>query len=283
MRNQDQVYLDLFRQELEVRNYSARTIETYFQLLVVLSRALNKPLEEIHSEDLKSYLHNRITQEGVSTSTVNQSISAFKLLQTGVLHREWAGFMIKRPRREKRLPTVLSVEEVEALINACSNMKHRALLMLAYSAGLRRNEVAQLRPADIDSARMQVIVRQGKGKKDRHTILSQKVLAILRVYWKMYHPKEYLFETQVKQGRQYASTTLNQIVKSCAERAGIRKPLSFHTLRHSFATHLLESGVNIRYIQQLLGHTNIKTTSVYLHVAQFKVDLVRSPLDSMSI
>ncbi len=268
---------------MQLRNYSPRSILTYSQLLGKIEDDLKIPLETISVQQLKDYLHQRIINEKISVSTINQSISAFKILQTDILGRDWTQFKIKRPRREKRLPVVLSLDEVEQLIVVTQNLKHRALLALAYSAGLRRQEIQQIKPIDIDSARMQVRVVQGKGKKDRQSILSVKALDLLRTYYKCHRPKTYLFESQGKKGVYLSESTLNEIVKKNAAKAGIKKKISFHTLRHCFATHLLEQGVNIRLIQEFMGHVSIKTTSVYLHLANTKPGSISSPLDSMDI
>ena len=283
MNNSDLSYIDLLRKEMELRNYSPRTIHTYTLLLDSMQRTLGIPLDAIGIEELKGYLHKRIMQEGISVSSVNQSISAFKLLHEDILHRPWEAFMFKRPRREIKVPIVLSVEEVQRLIHATSNIKHRALMMLAYSAGLRKSEVLQIKPDAIDSARMQLRVVQGKGKKDRYSILSVKTLEILRLYFRLHRPQRYLFEAQGRQGTPLSARSLDHMIKASAAKAGIKKNVSFHTLRHCFATHLLEQGVNLRLIQSLLGHSSLKTTTIYLHVARINPAGISSPLDSMDI
>ncbi len=269
--------------EMQFQNYSPSTIDCYSELLSKLERDLAVSLDTVSAQQLKDYLLQRIINEKISVSLINQTISAFKTLQVDVLGREWAPVKIKRPRREKRLPVILSLSEVEKLISATQNIKHKAILALAYSAGLRRLETQQIKPGDIDSARMQVRVVQGKGKKDRNTILSPKALDLLRDYYKTERPKTFLFEPQGKKGVQLSAETLNTIVKNCAEKAGIRKQVSFHTLRHCFATHLLEKGVNIRIIQELMGHVSIKTTTIYLHLANVQPANIISPLDSMNV
>ena len=269
--------------EMQFQNYSPSTIDCYSELLSKLERDLAVSLDTVSAQQLKDYLLQRIINEKISVSLINQTISAFKTLQVDVLGREWAPVKIKRPRREKRLPVILSLSEVEKLISATQNIKHKAILALAYSAGLRRLETQQIKPGDIDSARMQVRVVQGKGKKDRNTILSPKALDLLRDYYKTERPKTFLFEPQGKKGFPLSEETLNTIVKNCAEKAGIRKQVSFHTLRHCFATHLLENGVNIRIIQELMGHVSIKTTTIYLHLANVQPANIISPLDSMDV
>jgi integrase/recombinase XerD len=269
--------------EMELRNYSPRTIQTYSELLSNLENNFQSGLESISTDQLKAYLYHRMKIDQVSVSYINQTISAFKVLQTDVLKRNWETIKIKRPRREKKLPVVLSQQEVELLISSTRNIKHKALIMLAYSSGLRRQEVQQIKPSAIDSARMQVRVVQGKGKKDRYTILSKKTLDLLRLYYKIEKPSVYLFEPQGQKGITLSDTTLNNIVQKNAKKAGIKKDISFHTLRHCFATHLLEQGVNLKIIQQFLGHNSLKTTSIYLSVANINLSSVVSPLDSMDV
>jgi len=269
--------------EMELRNYSPRTIQTYSELLGSLENNFQSGLENISTDQLKAYLYHRMKIDQVSVSYINQTISAFKVLQIDVLKRNWETLKIKRPRREKKLPVVLSQQEVELLISSTRNIKHKALIMLAYSSGLRRQEVQQIKPSAIDSARMQVRVVQGKGKKDRYTILSKKTLELLRFYYRIEKPSVYLFEPQGQKGITLSDTTLNNIVQKNAKKAGIKKDISFHTLRHCFATHLLEQGVNLKIIQQFLGHNSLKTTSIYLSVANINLSSVVSPLDSMDV
>ncbi|MFH0864981.1 MAG: tyrosine-type recombinase/integrase, partial [Bacteroidota bacterium] len=265
------------------RNYSPRSIKTYGDLASKIEKSFDSPLDQVTSTQFKEYLHRRITTDGISTSMVNQYLSAFKILQVDVLKRDWQQMKIKRPRREKKLPVVLSISEVESLIAGTRNLKHKSLLMLTYSAGLRRQELQLIKPAAIDSARMQVHVVQGKGKKDRYTLLSAKALEALRLYYKHERPAHFLFEAQGKKGKPLSDTTLANIIKKNAVRAGIKKQISFHTLRHCFATHLLEKGVNLRLIQQFMGHVSLKTTSIYLHLVNIVPSSVVSPLDSMNV
>lgn len=269
--------------EMQLRNYSPRTIITYENVMSKLEKVSGCSLDKITLTKFKDYLHRLIIAEGISVSLVNQYLSAFKILQVDVLKRDWELFKIKRPRREKKLPVVLSVEEVERLISATSNLKHKAILMLAYSSGMRRQEVQKIKPSAIDSARMQVHVVQGKGKKDRYTILSAKALESLRTYYKAERPLTFLFEPMGKKGSLMSDQTMAHIVKNNARKAGIKKNISFHTLRHSFATHLLEQGVNLRLIQEFMGHVSLKTTAGYLHLVHIDASSVVSPLDSMNI
>lgn len=269
--------------EMELRNYSPRSIFSYSEQLIRLETHLNLPLDSISVQQFKDYLHRRIINEKISVSLVNQTISAFKILQVDVLGREWEPVKIRRPRKEKKLPVILSLSEVEKLIAVTQNIKHRAIIALVYSSGLRLHETQFIKASAIDSQRMLVHVIQGKGKKDRNTILSPKALELLRIYYKIQRPQTFLFEAQGKKGVNLSDRTLNAIVKNCAAKAGINKKISFHTLRHCFATHLLEQGVNIRMIQEFMGHNSIKTTSGYIHLANLQASGVRSPLDSMNI
>jgi site-specific recombinase XerD len=248
-----------------------------------LAKFFNQPVEEITIEQFKDFLHHRINVDRVSVPMINQAISAFKIIQKDVLGRDWESIKVKRPRREKKLPVVLSVEEIAAIINVTENLKHKALIALAYSSGMRKSEVKLLKPAHIDSKRMRIHVVHGKGKKARYTILSAKALDLLRTYFRIERPSVYLFEPNGNKGNTLAESTLNTIVKKLAKKAEIKKEISFHTLRHSFATHLLEKGVNLRIIQQFMGHNSIKTTSVYLHIANIDPNQVASPLDEMNI
>ena len=269
--------------EMEYRNFSTSTISTYCDCMMVLEAKINKPLHTITTEELKSFLHFLLIEKKSSVSYINQNISAFKIFTQDVLKQPWDGIKIKRPRREKKLPTVLSVNEVENLLSSTRNLKHRAMLMLMYSAGLRKSELLQMKPKAIDSERMVVNITQGKGRKDRLSILSPKTLEILRLYYQVERPKIYLFEPNGNPGMCISDRTLDNIVKKNAQKAGIKKDISSHTLRHSFATHLLEAGVNLRLIQEFLGHTSLKTTSIYLHLTNVNPKSIVSPLESMNI
>jgi site-specific recombinase XerD len=283
MENNQNNHIEQLVLEMQYRNYSTRTVTNYLESLKNLEKKTGLPLNEITGEHVKKYLNSRIMQEGISVSTINQCISAYKILQTDVLKRDWEAIRIKRPRKTVTLPVILSKSEIESLINATKNVKHKAILMLAYSSGLRLQEVQTIKPSAIDSQRMTVHVVQGKGKKDRYTLLSAKTLEILRIYYKMYRPAVYLFEPHHKKGHCLSDRTYGHIVKKNGIKAGIKKTISFHTLRHCFATHLMESGVNLKLVQQFLGHTSLKTTSIYLHLTETTPGNVVSPLDSMNI
>lgn len=268
---------------MEYRNYSPRTIEIYLVSLAKLQNFHNLSPDKITAEQLKDFLHHRITHDKISTSTINQTISAFKILKEDVLGREWEQIKIKRPRRETKLPVVLTTDEVAKIIRLTKNIKHKVLITTAYSTGMRREEVRNMKASDIDSKRMLVNVMQGKGKKDRCTKLSVKALELLRQYYKTERPMNFLFENSYKKGKQLSCSTLSKIFITAAKRAGIKKKVSFHTMRHCFATHMLEKGINIRVIQKFMGHTSIKTTSIYLHIANIDLGSITSPLDDMDI
>lgn len=253
-------------QEMRIRNYSERTIRSYISTIAHLAKHYNLSPEKISREQVKSYAYHLIQNKQVSVSSINQLISAWKIFQVDVLGNEWEEFRLKRPRREKKIPQVLSQEEALRLIEVPKNMKHRMILKLAYATGLRRAELLNLTLKHIDSTRNVIRVIKGKGNKSREVPAPGSLIQQLREYYKYYHPKTYLFEGY-KPGVQYSATSIEKIVKNAATKAGIKKDVSPHILRHSFATHMLEKGVNLKRLQIMLGHNSMKTTSVYLHLA----------------
>ena len=263
---------------MRIRNYSERTIKTYCSFLTQFLEYVRREPSEISTEDLKDYIYYRLKKDNISVSTINQMISAWRIVYVHLLDKKWEGCLITRPRRNKKLPEVLSQKEARTLVNSPRNLKHRAILHLMYSTGIRRNELLSLKVSDIDSSRMVVNIRQGKGKKDRQVILHPKVLDILREYYKRYRPKYYLFEG-FNTEKSYSASSLTNIIKKNAKGVGITKVISVHTLRHCFATHMLEKGANLKVIQQLMGHTSIKTTSIYLSLAHIDNSTLPNPLD----
>jgi site-specific recombinase XerD len=197
------------------------------------------------------------------------------------LERDWKVEKVSRIKEGRKLPSVLSQSEVKAILDATENLKHRALLMTIYASGLRVSEAANLKVTDIDSKNMQIFIDQGKGKKDRYTILSKSNLEVLRKYWKRYQPKLYLFPGKTA-GSPVSVRTIQKVFEAAKDKAGIKKKASVHTLRHSFATHLLDAGTDICYIQKLLGHTDINTTTIYLHLRRMDLLNIKSPLDSLT-
>jgi len=265
---------------MQLRNYSKRTCETYLSCISCLSRHYKRTPETISREEVIEYLYYLIQNKKSSVSIINQVISAYKVLITGVLEKEWSVIKLPRPRTEKRLPVVFSKEEIRSIIEHTQNLKHRTIIALAYSSGLRLDEVRQVKLPDIDSSRMQIRVTHGKGNKNRYTILSKQVLELLREYWRYYRPKKFLFEGR-QDGVPISQRTIQELFYKRLKASGIHKQASFHTLRHSFATHLLEQGVNLRIIQTLLGHASIKTTTIYTHLQNFDPSKVTSPFDSL--
>ena len=248
-------------------------------MLATASKYYRQSPDKITIEQLKSYLHYCTKERGLSVSTINQTINAFRILFQDVLGISWETIKIKRPRKNKHLPVILSKEEVSKMIEETVNLKHKAIIALLYSSGVRREELLNLQTSDIDSKRMLIRIHNGKGNKSRETLLAQNTLAILRKYYRLYHPLKYLFESY-RPGLPYSATSVEKVVKRAAERAGITKHVCIHSLRHAFATHLLEQGANLKVIQRLLGHSSMRTTSVYLHLAKTDYKDVKSPFDT---
>jgi integrase/recombinase XerD len=259
--------------EMRIRNYSEKSITSYLYSVQMVSDYFNLPPGRITIDQVKNYLYHLIDKEHCSTSKINQVISAWKILQQDILNRKWDGIRIKRPRRDKKLPIILSRDEALKLIDTPTNLKQRTILTLAYVTGIRRNELLTLTFHDIDRHR-KVIKVNGKGNKQREVSMPGNLLKLLVDYYKRYHPKRFLFEGFTP-GVRYSSRSITNIVKSAALKAGIKKSISPHTLRHSFATHMLEKGVNLKRLQMLMGHNSIKTTSIYLHLAN--IDSVTLP------
>ena len=267
-------------QVMQQKNFSPRTIATYLVCVSNLAKHYNQSPDLLTVKQVNDYLHHLIMHKHVSKSLVNQTISAYKLLKVNVLKKKWRSLDFPRPKREKYLPTVLSKEEVARIISATTNLKHKTLIILTYSAGLRISEVINLKLTDINSDRMQINIRQGKGHKDRSIMLSEAVLLQLRTYWKTYRPMIYLFEGY-RNGTPYSTRSAQDLFKRSVTLAKIKRHVTFHTLRHSFATHLVESGVDVVVIQRLLGHSNLHTTSVYLHLQNYDINNIRSPFDDL--
>jgi len=252
--------------EMRVRNYSESCIKTYVSCLAGLSKYFNVSPDNLTSDQVKEYAYYLIRERKLSTATINQLISAWKMLQVDILKKKWEELYLKRPRIEKKLPHILSHSEAQALIDAPTNIKHKTILKLAYSSGLRSGELLNLKPSDIDSAREVLRVVNGKGKKTREIPLHQTMLILLRQYFKKYRPQTYLFEGW-RPGESYSPTSFSKILKNAAKKIGLQKTVYPHLLRHTFATHMLERGINIRRLQMILGHNSLKTTSIYLHLA----------------
>lgn len=269
-------------EKLKELRYSQNTLNTYSDLFrEFINHYPDIELDEISEEMIIDFLRYLVNVRGISTSYQNQSINAIKFYYEKVLGNSRKVYRVERPREENFLPEVLSKEEVEKILKATNNLKHRAILMTVYSAGLRIGEAINLKIKDIDSNRMQIRVEQGKGKKDRYTLLGIKTLEVLRKYFIEYKPQIWLFEGSP--GKKYSAKSIQMILKKAVETTGIKKRTTVHTLRHSFATHLLEDGTDLRYIQSLLGHSSSKTTEIYTHITTKGFDQIRNPLDRLNI
>ena len=266
-----------FIDDLRLKNFADSTIKVYVHAVEKFARFLGRSPDESTAEDVRAFLIHELDR-GLSRSYCVIQQNALRHLYLDTLGRADELQAIPRPKRERRLPVVLSREEVRRLFAVVENIKHKALFMMAYDAGLRLSEVLNLRIEDIDSQRMVIRIRQGKGKKDRYGRLSSGLLELLRKYWREYRPEALLFPGACRHKR-YDLATPGHILKKLCRKAGITKRVSMHTLRHSFATHLLEAGTNLRVIQRLLGHANILTTCVYTHVSVEELREAPSPME----
>jgi integrase/recombinase XerD len=273
--------LDKFTQWLAAKRYSKSTIKSYVKALsVFLMYYKNKDVKLIDNVDVISFINNFILKKKLSSSYQNQTINAIKLYFSIIQQKELIVEGIERPKVSRKLPNVLSKTEIKAILSVQMNIKHRTMLSLIYSCGLRRNELLSLKIQDIDSNRNIVIIRQSKGKKDRIVPLSPKILILLREYYQYYKPTVFLFEGAEKANR-YSESSLSKVLKRAVKKARINKPITLHWLRHSYATHLLESGTDLRYIQELLGHNSSRTTEIYTHVSTKNLQSIKSPFDDL--
>jgi integrase/recombinase XerD len=267
-------------QMMEQQTYAPSTIKCYVHWVKELALYYGTCPSVLSDQQIGDYLQT-IRDRGCCWSTVNAGFSGIKWFYIHILERTWNFRKLARPRREKRLPEVLSKPEVRRLIESVRNLKHRTALMVMYSAGMRVGEVVKLKVNDIDLDRMLIRVEQAKGKKDRYTILSPAALLSLRAYWKDYRPRgPWLFESADRKSH-WSIRSLQQVFKRAIAKAGIQKAVSSHVLRHSFATHLLEQGVDTLIIKDLLGHSQLQTTAKYLHVRKTRLGSLENPLDSL--
>jgi len=270
-----------FKYWMRSRRYGESTIKTYTDSLETFLRYFaHKPINEITNEDLINFNNRYILANSFSSSYQNQIVNAVKLFFKSIEDKKLQPELIMRPKTEKKLPNVLSKEEIKQILNAPSNIKHKAMLSLIYSCGLRRSELLNLKLKDIDSKRGLIIIKQSKGRKDRIVPLSPKILEMLRDYYTSFKPKEWLFEGQSGKG-QYDEGSLQKVLKQSVEKTKINKPITLHWLRHSYATHLLENGTDLRYIQEILGHSRSTTTEIYTHVSTKGIQNVISPFDNL--
>jgi len=270
-----------FKKWMEHKRYSPSTIKTYCSLLLVFIRFIKpKEIAIAENSDVVKFTSDYILANQFSSAYQNQTINAIKLFFRQILKIELLVAQIERPRKEHHLPNVLSKEEVKAILQAPSNIKHKAMLSLIYACGLRRSELLNLIPTDINSKRGLLIIRNAKGNKDRVAPLPEKMVEMLRDYYRAFRPEKWLFEGQEKR-KQYSEASLSKVLKSACNKANINKPVSLHWLRHSYATHLLESGTDLRYIQEILGHRSSKTTEIYTHVSTKSLQNIKSPFDDL--
>lgn len=271
-----------FIDKLITLRYSENTLRTYTQMFSeFINYFPDKNLDEINYKDIQKFQLYLVEEKDISESYQNQSINAIKFYYEKVLNNSRVTYELERPIKSKKLPIVLSKEEVQSIFSKVNNFKHQCMLFLIYSAGLRISELINLKIKDIDSKRMLITIRGGKGKKDRISILSKKMLLMLRDYYIEYKPKEYLFEGQ--DGGAYSTRSLQNVFKKALEKTSIKKDATVHTLRHSFATHLLEKGTDLRYIQNLLGHSSTKTTEIYTHITKKGLENITSPFDDIDV
>lgn len=275
------VQVQQFTQWLSSRRYSSNTIKAYGEALksfLIFFR--EKPIREISNQNVIVYTNEYVLKNNLSASYQNQIVNAIKLYFSSIRETKIDIEKIHRPKRGRVLPNVLSKEEVKMILEAHHNIKHRTMLSLIYSCGLRCGELLALEPVHIDSKRNIVLLKNSKGKKDRIVPLSPKILVLLRDYYTVYKPEKYLFEGALK-GQAYNSRSLQQVLKQALQKTGIKKAVTLHWLRHSYATHLLENGTDLRYIQELLGHNSSKTTEIYTHVSTKSIQQIKSPFDDL--
>jgi site-specific recombinase XerD len=267
-------------EEMRLRDFSPHTIAAYVSAVYRLANHYHRSPDKLDREEIRAFLVDLVEQKKVSWPYYKQVLSALRFLYRQVLRRGEVVEDVRGPRPRKRLPVVLSAHEVARFFKVISSLKHRTILMLAYGAGLRISEAVQVRVSDIDRERMVIRVEQGKGKKDRYTVLSPALLKILDLYFWAAQPQDLLFTTRFKD-RPITDSTVQRVCIQAQKEAGIDKRISPHTLRHSFATHLLEAGTDLRVIQVLLGHSSPKTTAIYTHVSTALIGKTRSPLDAL--
>lgn len=277
-------YLPQFEKKLKLKGYSKNTIKVYLNHNKNFILYLKKDLFSIDINDLNDYILYLIEEKENTHSFANQFISAFKTFNDLILGLENVNRKLFRPKKEKKLPKVLNKREVKDIINSVDNLKHQLILILTYSAGLRVSEVVRLKISDFDSERMLIYIRNSKGNKDRYTLLSQSALNKLKLYLKAYYvqkyEKQWLFPGQ-KKNKHLSKRSAQKVFKRACKKAGIKKEVGIHSLRHSFATHLLEQGVDLRYIQKLLGHKSSTTTEIYTHVSKNSLTRIVNPFDKL--
>ena len=274
--------LEKLKFDVELRGLSKNTQDEYFTKVKIFQDYYNKPATELGEKDIREFLHYLTTEKKLSSGSVNSYNSGLRFLYGVTLNINLNYKQIPRHRKTRKFPDILTRDEIQTLFDTCNNLRDKCILMTIYGAGLRLSEVSCLKVSDIDSKKMQLFIRSGKGAKDRYALLSQANLEILRDYWKSYHPKEWLFYSRINTGTHITPRAVQDIFYKFIDKAKITKKVTVHSLRHSFATHLLESGTSIFHIKQLLGHSDISTTCFYLHLLKIEFLNVKSPLDTLS-
>lgn len=276
----------LMLEELQRRNYSETTVTTYVKVVAAFAKYFNRPPDQLGPEEIRTYQVYLINEKKLNPKTVRLHTAALRFFFCKTLRRHYPLEEVPYPKAPRRLPTILTQDEVIRLIDAASNLFHRAMLMTAYSTGMRRIEMCRLKVEDVDSERMIIHIREGKGRRDRDVPLSPKLLETLREYWRWMKPQTFLFPGTVNGSRADKPITPKVLWEACreaAQRAGITKAVRPHLLRHSFATHLLEGGADLPTVQALLGHADLKPTSIYLHVSQRHIKAAGTPLDNAQL
>jgi site-specific recombinase XerD len=269
-------------EDMTLRNLTPKTIDIYVERVATFAQYFKASPDRLGPDHIRAYLLHLVQERHVSWSYFNQARSALRLLYRVTLAKDWVVEGVVCPKQPRRLPVVLSLDELLQFFEAVTNLKHRAILMTAYAAGLRLSEVVALRVDDIDSKRMVIRIRQAKGQKDRYVMLSLRLLELLRQYWKAVRPRHYLFPG-AQPDRPISAGTVHRVCKAALVASGLTKNVTMHTLRHSFATHLLEAGTDLRTIQILLGHRSLSTTARYLHISTAALKSTRSPLDHLDL
>ncbi len=276
-----EVWLYELEKELLRRKYSPKTVKAYLYYNKELLRFAGKNPSELENKDVKEYLFHLVSEKEAAASTLNIAINALKFYYGKVLKKRFI-YEVVRPKKDRRLPVVLNEEEISSILSSTNNIKHKLILMLIYSAGLRVSEVVSLKSEDIDEERKLIYIRRAKGRKDRYTILSDVALRMMKIYINEYGQSKWLFPGSDRE-KHITTRTVEKIFSDACKRANIKKDVTVHSLRHSFATHLLESGTDLRYIQELLGHKSSKTTEIYTHVSSRDIGRIKSPLDNLKI
>jgi site-specific recombinase XerD len=269
--------------EMALRRFAPKTQEAYVAAIAGLARYYNLSPEKIDKQMIQDYLLHLMKERKLSWSSCNVAVSGMRFFYTQTLGMDSMFLSIPPRKKDSTLPEIFSAGELEKLFSALTNQKHRTLLMTTYAAGLRVSEVVSLKVTDIDSGRMMIRVQQGKGRKDRYTILSRRLLEELRIYYRMYRPSVWLFYSERNTQRPLCVNTAQRVYNQAKDKAGITKGKGIHSLRHCFATHLLEAGVDLRTIQVLMGHCSIMTTMIYLQVTRKHLGTTESPLDLLDI